>query len=107
MLCALGYLLNTTLFAIFNIDAPILSNLCGLSLLPILFIYGAAEVFEFCNYHKMFIYYIGVMFLIDTFDYYIGIPLKAFQLIVINCIISGIFLYLIIYYYVKHHKENS
>ena len=78
MLCALGYLLNTTLFAIFDIDAPILSNLCGLSLLPILFIYGAAEVFEFCNYHKMFIYYIGIMFLIDTFDYYIGIPLKAF-----------------------------
>lgn len=101
---ALGCLLNT-LFAYYNIETPWISFTTGMSLTTWLFIYLATFVFKFCIYHRMFLYYIAVVDIIDTIDYYIGIPLSDYNFLVLHIIITGITLFIILYLYVKHHKK--
>ena len=78
-----------------------------MSLLPWLFILIATHVFRFCAYHRMFLYYILVSSIISTIDYYIGIPLSTFNILALNFIVAGVFLFLILYMYVKHHKKTA
>lgn len=104
IIIALVYMINTTL-SYFYIDIPVLSNLVGISLLPWLFMYLSAIVFKFCLYHKMFLYYILVIDIINIADYYIGIPVEDLELFMIHGIITGIFLFLILYLYVKNYKK--
>lgn len=101
---ALGCLLNT-LFAYYNIETPWISFTTGMSLTTWLFIYLATFVFKFCIYHRMFLYYIAVVDIIDTVDYYIGIPLSDYNFLVLHIIITGTTLFIILYLYVKHRKK--
>ena len=104
MLCALGCLLNTIL-AYVEIDVPILSYIGSMSILTWTFILIASFVFKFCIYHRMFLYYILVIDVIDTVDYYIGIPISDYNLLVLHIIITGIILFLILYFYVRNYKN--
>lgn len=106
MVTALLYLLNTV-FALFGIDLPFLSNIGGMSLLTWLFIWIATYVFRFCVYHRMFLYYILVTDLLNIADYYIGIPLQTTQLIMLQLSVSCVFLFIILYLYVKCRKESA
>lgn len=106
MVTALCYLLNTV-FAAFGIYAGFLSHISGMSLLPWLFILIATYVFRFCIYHRMFLYYILVSDVVNIIDYYIGIPLSTFNILVLHFSIAGLFLFLILYLYVKHHKKPA
>lgn len=100
----LGCLLNT-LFAYYNIETPWISFTTEMSLTTWLFIYLATFVFKFCIYHRMFLYYIAVVDIIDTVDYYIGIPLSDYNFLVLHIIITGTTLFIILYLYVKHRKK--
>ena len=73
MLLAFITLLNSIL-SYFNIDLVILSYIGGISLIPMLFIYVASYTFKFCEYHRMFLHYIVVTWIINIIDLYIGIP---------------------------------
>lgn len=104
MITAFCYLLNT-LLSYFNIDAAFLSILGGMSVLPWLFILLATYVFRFCNYHRMFLYYILVSDCISLYDFYVGIPIEDIDTILLQVVIAGIFLFLILYMYVRNHKK--
>lgn len=104
MVTALCYLANTVC-SYFYIDAPIFSMLGGMSLFPWLFILLAAFVFKFCIYHRMFLYYVLVSDLVSIYDFYIGIPVSDIDTSLIQFSIAGIFLFLILYFYVKYHKK--
>lgn len=106
MVTALCYFLNTV-FAYIGIDTPVLSHISGMSLLPWLFILLAAFVFKFCIYHRMFLYYIMVSDLVNITDYYIGIPVSTLGIIMLQFCIFGIFLFLILYFYVKSNKSTA
>lgn len=106
MITALCYLLNTVLSA-FGIYAGFLSHISGMSLLPWIFILISTYVFKFCNYHRMFLYYILVSDIINIIDYYAGIPISTFHLIALHFCIAGVFLFIILYLYVKSHKKSS
>lgn len=106
MLTAIGYTLNT-LFAYIGIDTPVFSHICGISLLPWAFILLSAYVFKFCIYHRMFLYYVLIIDIINSVDYYIGIPISTMNLFAIHAVIISVFLFLILYFYVKHHKKPS
>ena len=106
MLTALGYLLNTVLTYI-GVDAYILSYLVGMSLFPWLFILLAAFVFRFCIYHRMFLYYILTIDCINIYDFYIGVPMSDLNLMKAHLVISGLFLFLILYLYVKCNKKTT
>lgn len=99
-------LLNT-LCSYFGIDASLLSMFSGMSLLSWLFVLIATYVFRFCIYHRMFLYYILVSNILSIYDFYVGLPVSVIGSIMIQLVISGIFLFLILYFYVKCNKKTS
>lgn len=106
MLIALIYTLNT--FAAFmGIDIPAANNIAGISLLTWIFMYIATVVFKFCVYHRMFLYYILVVDIVNIIDYYIGIPVSDFQLLMLHSIIMGISLFIVLFLYLKYRKSNE
>ena len=78
MLLAFITLLNSIL-SYFNIDLVILSYVEGVSLITILFIYIASYTFKFYKYHRMFLHYIVVTWIINIIDLYIGILINDLE----------------------------
>ena len=101
MLISFIYAVNT--FAVFvGIDIPAANNIAGMSLLTWIFIYIATIVFKFCIYHRMFLYYILIVDIINITDYYIGIPISDYNLFILYSIITIISLFLILYFKIKN-----
>lgn len=100
MLLAFITLLNSIL-SYFNIDLVILSYIEGVSLITILFIYIASYTFKFCEYHRMFLHYIVVTWIINIIDLYIGIPINDLEYLCLQIIVVGISLFLVLYFYLK------
>ena len=99
--------LVNTVFSYYDIDLPILSYIGGYSILTIVFLYLASYVFKFCEYHRMFIHYIVVNWTLNIYDTYIGIPLNDRRLLITYLTVTGIFLFIILYLYVKSHKRTT
>mgnify|MGYP000231502087 FL=1 len=98
MVIALCYMLNT----MFYIEP--LSNIAGVSLLTWIFLYLASVVFEFCSYHRMFLWYILIDDVLNIVDYYWNIPISTDNLIRIHNILAGITLFIVSILYVKSNK---
>lgn len=98
MLIALCYVINTFLW-IFGINAELFSYIGSTSLLTLMFLYLASHVFEFCEYHRMFLHYVLVDNIVSCIDYYFEIGIHY----VIYLTIIGLFLFLILY---LHQKET-
>lgn len=98
MVIALCYMLNT----MFYIEP--LSNIAGVSLLTWVFLYLASIVFEFCYYHRMFLWYILIDDILNIVDYYWGIPISTDNLIRVHNILAGITLFAALILYVKSNK---
>ena len=107
ILTAAIYLLNTILSFVFDIDAPIFSYLAGVSIFTLMFFYLSSYVFKFCKYHRMFIHYITFNWLLNIYDYYIGVPLNNRNMFALYMIITGIFMFLILYYHQKERKHKT
>ena len=105
MLLALVCLLNTTL-SYFEIDLVILSYIGGVSILPLIFLYLSSYAFRFCEYHRMFLHYVTLNWVINIYDYYIGIPLSDRNMLALYLIITCIFLFVILYLYLKSRKKK-
>ena len=104
MVMAFICLLNVIL-SYFNIDLPILSYIASNSILTIIFLYISSYVFKFCEYHRMFIHYNTLMWIINIYDMYIGVPLSDRGILSLYLIISGLFIFLIMYFYDKANKK--
>lgn len=103
MLIAFMCLLNSVL-SYFDIDTCILSYLGGTSIITLVFLYVSSYVFKFCKYHRMFLHYIVVTQIINIYDYYYGIPIDNLEYLCLHLIIAGLFLFIILYLYVKINK---
>lgn len=101
-----GIALLNTVLSYFYIDIPLLSYLGGVSVLTILFLYISSYAFRFCNYHRMFIHYITVNWILNIIDYYIGIPVSDKGMFLIYLVITGIVLFIVLYEYISK-KNNS
>ena len=106
MLLALISLLNSTL-SYFNIDIELFSYVGCASFLSISFIYLASYCFGFCAYHRMFLNYVVVNDLLSIYDYYIGIPVSDIGMFLIHIMITGIFLYIILYIHQKCKNDKN
>ena len=95
---ALCYMLNTILYI-----EP-LSNIAGVSLLTWIFLYLASVVFEFCSYHRMFLWYILIDDILNIVDYYWNIPISTDNLIRIHNILAVITLFIVLVLYAKSNK---
>lgn len=104
MVMAFISLLNSILSYI-GVDLPILSYIGGCSVVTVIFIYLSSYVFQFCNYHRMFLHYIVATWFINIIDLYIGIPISDLSYLCLQMIVAGISLFIILYMYVKNHKR--
>lgn len=100
------YFIGTTL-SLFNIDVTIITYLSGVSLIPLLFMYLSSYVFQFCKYHRMFLHYILFNIIANCIDWYIGIPLNNKEYFSIFLIITCIFLFVILYLYLKSRRNEK
>ena len=90
-----------TYISFFGYEAPILSYLGGISFTGWIFVYIAAIVFRFCIYHRMFLYYVLLNNLLSVYEYHVGFPINDATLIRIYSFITGLFLFLILFFYRK------
>ena len=104
MLTALCYM-SSTIFNYFGYNIEPLSNFGGMSLLTWLFIYLASIVFNFCTYHRMFLWYIFIDDLFNIIDYYITIPISTDSILMLHNILIGITLFTVLILYVKDNKS--
>lgn len=98
-LLAILFILNTTL-SYFDIHIKLFAHI--VMFLLILFVYIASYVLKFCEYHRMFLHYIVITYIIKCYDYYIGIPLTDFNMLVIYSIIMFFTIVIAIYLKLKH-----
>lgn len=106
MVMAFICLLNTVL-SYYDIDLEVLSYIGSCSILMVAYLYVSSYVFRFCEYHRMFLHYIVVTTAINIYDTYVGVPLSDRDLFTVYLSITGIFLFLILYLYVKSHKKPT
>lgn len=105
MVMAFMCLLNTVL-SYFYIDMPILSYIGSTSILGLIFLYTASYTFKFCAYHRMFLHYILVTWVINIIDTYIEIPIGDLPYLLLQLIVAGTSLFIILYLYVKTNKKS-
>lgn len=106
MILAFTALLNSIL-SYFGIDLYILSYVGGISIFTMVFLYLSSYVFKFCEYHRMFLHYVVITWIINIIDYYIGIPVTDLEYLCLQMIVAGVSLFIILYLYVKHNKRAS
>ena len=104
MVMAFISLINATL-SYFDIDVPLLSYISSNSILTIVFLYISSYVFKFCEYHRMFIHYNTLIWILNIYDMYIGVPISDRSIFSIYLIITGIFIFIILYLYVKNRRK--
>ena len=102
MLIAGIYLLNTVL-SYYWIELPFLSYV--IMFLLILELYFLSFTFKFCRWHRMFIHYILLNLILNTIDYYCGIPISNKGLFLLYLIITGMFLFFILWLKFKACKK--
>lgn len=99
------FLLNTVL-SYFGIDYSIISYLAGVGLIPWLFIMLASYTLRFCEYHRMFLWYIIVNNIVCWIDDNYGLPVSDRGYLVLHFIVAGLFLFLVLYFYQKCRRKN-
>ena len=101
MLLAGLFVINTILFY-FRLDTVICSVLAAI--LAWLFLYISSFVFKFCLYHRMFLYYIVVVEVLNWIDYDYDLFKTDDKAVAINVIIAGIFLFIILALKINHER---
>ena len=96
--------MSSTIFNYFGYNIEPLSNIGGMSLLTWLFIYLASIVFNFCSYHRIFLWYIFIDDIFNIIDYYITIPISTDNILMLHNIFIGITLFTVLILYVKDNK---
>ena len=94
------YLENIVL-SYFDIDYSIISYVAGIGILPWAFLMLASYVLRFCEYHRMFLWYIAANNIICWIDYNWKIPISDWNYVVLHFIIAGVFLFFVLYLHQK------
>ena len=98
MILAILYFINT-IISYFGIQIKLIAHI--FVALCISFIYLASYVLRFCEYHRMFLHYVVVLYLLKCYDYYVCIPLDDFNLFVMYSCITFITLIITLYLRLK------
>ena len=104
MILAGLFLLNTVL-SYFDIDLPVISYIASVGFIPWLFIMAASYKLHFCEYHRMFLWYILANNILCWTDMEFGLPISNWNFFVLHIIIAGFFLFLVLYFHQKCRKK--
>ena len=98
------YLINTFL-SYFDIDWAIFSYLTGVGVIPWLFILIASYIFRFCEFHRMFLWYIMTNNILCWVDEEYGLPIPDRGFFVMHVAVAGVFLFLVLYFHQKCRRR--
>lgn len=110
MIMAFSYII-AQYAAFFNIGSgpifvlQVVTHYLGLLLAPMTFMLISSKVFQFCNYHRIFIYYILVIQLMTITNWYSKIPISNFAYNVTQDIITVGFLLTALIMYLKKRRQ--
>ena len=93
-----------TLLGFFGVDWNIVGCLFHVSLIIWIQLLFTSYRFKYCYVHRLPIYYIGLNEIITCLDYYIGIPINEFKLLVVHILLI---LFLILGYSFYYYKIKS
>lgn len=96
-----GLFLLNTILSYFDIDWPVISYIASVGLIPWLFIMVASYLFRFCEYHRMFLWYIMANNILCWVDEEYGLPISDRGFFVLHIIVAGIFMFLVLYFHQK------
>ena len=99
------FLLNTVL-SYFDIDLPVISYIASAGFIPWLFIMAASYKLHFCEYHRMFLWYILANNMLCWTDMEFGLPISNWNFFVLHIIIAGFFLFLVLYFHQKCRRKS-
>ena len=99
------FLLNTVL-SYFDIDLPVISYIASVGFIPWLFIMAASYKLHFCEYHRMFLWYILVNNILCWTDMEFGLPISNWNFFVLHIIVAGFSLFLVLYFHQKCRKKS-
>lgn len=100
---ALCYVANTVA-AYFGIVIEPLSNIGGMSLFTWLFVYLSSLVFDFCIYHRLFLWYIFADDSINISDYYWTIDTSTESILMVHSVIICMVIFICTILHVKQNK---
>lgn len=101
-----GLFLTNTILSYFYIDYEIISYLAGVGFIPWLFIMMASYRLHFCEYHRMFLWYIFANNVICWTDSQFRLPIDNWDCFILHIIVAGIFLFLVLYFHQKCKKKS-
>lgn len=81
----------------FEIEVKLLNYIGGISIPFIIYLYIASFTFKLCSYYRMFLHYTVIISIINIIDYYIGIPINDFEMMMIYSVITIITMFIILY----------
>lgn len=88
----------------FELEYKILSVISYTSILSLVFLYFASYIFQFCEYHRMFLHYISFVTVYHIIDIFVDIPFEDECIFTILMIITFIFMVITLYKYLKDKK---
>ena len=97
MVMAFIFWINTVL-SYFDIDLEVFSYIGSCSIITMVYLYISSYVFRFCEYHRMFLHYVCIIWLINIYGCYF--PKKSYLLF----FWSRIHLAILISYTTRRHK---
>lgn len=100
---ALCYVANTVA-AYFGIVIEPLSNIGGMSLFTWLFVYLSSLVFNFCIYHRLFLWFIFADDSINISDYYWVINTNTDNILMVHSVIICMIIFSCAAIHVKQNK---
>ena len=89
----------------FILVLQIVTHYLGLLLAPMMFMLISSKVFQFCNYNRLFIYYILVIQLMNITNWYFKIPISNLAYNVTQDIITVGFLLIALIMYIKKRRQ--
>ena len=105
MLMAGLYLTNTILSS-FGVDYSIFSYLTGIGVIPWVFILMSSYQFRFCEYHRIFLWYILGNNIICWTDWEFGLPISNWWLFTVHIAFAGMCLFLVLYFHQRCRKKS-
>lgn len=104
---AIGYCLASILQC-FDIDTYIITYSVFIGIIPVIFLFVASLVFKFCEYHRIYLYYIVINEILNIVDYNTTLVDNSSMYIRIHVILFFLatILTTIMYLYAKHKDKN-
>ena len=102
-----GLIFINTILRCLGVYFYILNILAGVSVLSLLFLYSASYVFDYCEYHRMFIHYIAIATAFRMLEFYGILALSSTTLYITLMIITFIFMIITLYKYLKDKKGGN